>query len=462
MLLENHLFKKIFFIVVWILCLGTINSNITYIINLNTFDYKFSVNNLFILINTFRFFTPFILLPIILTFILKNKIKFDKIILIYLCYAIWQLIALFINTIVEENNRDFLVLIDHLQIAIALISLIIISQITSKIDLRLYKSLLITSLLIIFIVCFYFFSKIIINFNFYESSYFYVSSTLIPETQFMLQSKPRITGLARMTFLILTFLFFLFISKNLNKKISVLIFIGMFICNLIIWGAQSRGSLFGLLALITIYLFCIKDKFIRKIFLSILIFALPIISYESTLLLVKKNPQVEVDSAKVDSAKVDNRILNSNQTHDVNTLTSGRIAIWKRSLEIIKSKNIILGLGPQADRLILSEDVGWGKKQILDNNASNIFVYSYLSSGIVGIILILSIYLKIFKRILKENFYFKKLNKKNYFFNTGIVGILYLLTRGMFENSISLFSIDSCFFLIFYFLTKEKYFNQNT
>jgi O-antigen ligase len=119
-------------------------------------------------------------------------------------------------------------------------------------------------------------------------------------------------------------------------------------------------------------------------------------------------------------------------------------------------------LGPQSDRLILGKETGLQSWQILDNNSSNVIIYSYLSAGIVGLVLILLIYFKITTKILKQNINLKKLNKKNFYFNTAIAGILFLLTRGLFENGISLFNLDSCFFVIFYFLIKKRYFNHST
>jgi O-antigen ligase len=64
-----------------------------------------------------------------------------------------------------------------------------------------------------------------------------------------------------------------------------------------------------------------------------------------------------------------------------NTSTSGRIEIWKTSLKIIKEKKIILGYGPQADRLLLSKHQGKtilnNRIPIYDNNSSNALIYSY-------------------------------------------------------------------------------------
>jgi len=115
---------------------------------------------------------------------------------------------------------------------------------------------------------------------------------------------------------------------------------------------------------------------------------------------------------------------------------SGRLGLWKKSIKPI-ANNLILGYGPQADRILISE------------NVSNIFLYSLLCGGIAALIIILFIIINILNNILYLVF-IKKIffNKKNIIVNSSIFFIIFLLFRSLFENSFAVFGIDFMIFII--------------
>jgi O-antigen ligase len=148
----------------------------------------------------------------------------------------------------------------------------------------------------------------------------------------------------------------------------------------------------------------------------------------------------------------------------VDKMTSGRSIIWKRAIEIIKEEKIILGYGPQADRYIFTKDLKLGvnnqkyHENVLfwDSNVSNAFIYSYLCGGFVGLCLLIIIYFLAIKEIyiaikIEKNFFNNSL-----LYNFSFITLIYLSLRGLFENSIALFSLDFCIYIVTYFIVKEN------
>ena len=130
------------------------------------------------------------------------------------------------------------------------------------------------------------------------------------------------------------------------------------------------------------------------------------------------------------------RLVSNNSRWKTPNETSGRIKIWKKSINLIK-KNILFGNGPQSDR------------NLLNQNASNIFIYVLLCGGvfsltflIIYLLFLLVEYLKLINQIS-----FKKLNN-DYLFIFSNLCIFFFLFRGLVENSFSLYGIDMFFFLI--------------
>jgi hypothetical protein len=134
---------------------------------------------------------------------------------------------------------------------------------------------------------------------------------------------------------------------------------------------------------------------------------------------------------------------------------------------MINEKKIILGYGPQADRFLLNifaiknsnRNVFYdkhGNPIAYDNNVSNSLLYAYLCGGVIGIFLLLAIYL-IAIAVAAKNIFIKKnfTYNNNLWVNFSTVVIMYLVFRGIFENSFSVFGIDYILFILAYLTSKN-------
>lgn len=146
--------------------------------------------------------------------------------------------------------------------------------------------------------------------------------------------------------------------------------------------------------------------------------------------------------------------------HPTAGYTSGRIAIWERIFTLYDYKRVF-GLGAQGDRQIL---IGEESTFILSSNASNLIIYSFISSGYFGVISIFLICLILSLKILK--FFFKNNNlfsESNFLRIVGSSLLIFLLIRSLVENSFGVFSIDSLLFInaVLLFFSKFNLMNKN-
>ena len=120
---------------------------------------------------------------------------------------------------------------------------------------------------------------------------------------------------------------------------------------------------------------------------------------------------------------------------------SGRFEDWQSIIN--KNNNIFFGNGVMGDRYLINQ------------SASNYFIYLYASSGLIGLFLGIIFYLKALIISLKTIFITKLIiNKKSYkkIISCGLV--LFFLYRGLAETSFALFGIDFIvFFLCYFYLT---------
>ena len=101
------------------------------------------------------------------------------------------------------------------------------------------------------------------------------------------------------------------------------------------------------------------------------------------------NKQPEKKSlVKIQDKIQDRRIVHSH--------SSGRLELWNKTLQIVK-ENYFLGFGPQADRIILNQ------------NVSGIFFYALITGGALSFVSLISMMLLILIRIIK------KILRKKYF-----------------------------------------------
>jgi O-antigen ligase len=260
---------------------------------------------------------------------------------------------------------------------------------------------------------------------------------------------PRSTGISRTFGLINIFIFVYLIF--VKKKNNYLFYFISIIYTSLIWLLQSRGSILIFFTTTILIIYLAKKIYLKKkILLVLILLFLPIVLSEAFLLLGKnftnsngtffslnknltlnKNPNLKKEL-------LENRVLSDHSS-------SGRIEIWNEALKLFE-KDKVFGYGPQGDRFIFK---GSEVKDRFYNNSSNALIYSLLSGGYFGILVMFLIYLNIIFKIyicLKKLKIFDNYNQIT--LKLSVCYIIFFLIRSLFENSFSLFSIDFMIFIV--------------
>lgn len=462
-----HINQKNIFLLIWCLILSSINSYSTDFIFNHYFDFKINIQNIYFLIELIRFTLPFLIFVYLFIVFLLNKRAKDKFFYIFFCYAIWQLI------IGNFSSEEGIKLNDY-QITISFFCVLLIFHISY---IKNYNDLLIKFfyifILFISLISLYFTITLYKEFiNDPQTYYFYLTKTLAIEGRSFGQVNPRITGLGRILLIIFYFLFYFTFTKN-HKTINQIFYILiMFFLTMTIYASQTRLNFVGIFISLIIYIFLINQNLLKKFLFIFLIFILPIISFE--FILKKKNILLNEKSYNSleksnDSSDTEKKIykegIDAYRFSNTDIGTSGRTAIWRNLLNIIISKRILFGNGPQSDRILLSEyyknnytQHGYENDLLFGTNSSNAIIYSFLCGGVIGLLFLLNIYYLVFKKIFNFYSYKKKKTIKLKFFDYFFITTLcFLFIRSLFENSFALFGIDFCLLcLSFYIFSNNK------
>jgi O-antigen ligase len=436
-------------LVFWIGCLFSINSSIV--------NDGLEVINFYYFFNYLRAYWPIIIFFVLLiTFIVKPKKKINLFLLSYFIYAFWQIIALLIC------SKEYALDLSRIHIVTSLLTTLLIIYYINYFNQINLKKLLFISIFFIILICVFFYSKIFYDFLTNKLvDYLYWSPSLEAEASTLSQTNPRITGLSRMMVLILYFVFYFSIIKK-----KYFLFLLLIIVNFLIYGSQSRGAFVGVILLYLTYIFFFKEEKIRKFIIVIATLLLPIILYESTLKVKdylnkkseinisinKKNRFLDTRVNDADALSTGRRFLDS-RVNEADALSTGRLTIWSRTLKIIDQDKNFIGIGPQADRILLKKEklnINPAERHFWDNNVSNGILYSFLSGGVVSLAFFLLIYFLIFFEIYKSIFLKKIYLKKNPYINFSIMTLVFLSLRSFFENSYAVFGVDSLFVCISY------------
>ena len=239
---------------------------------------------------------------------------------------------------------------------------------------------------------------------------------------------PRPTGLSRsflITFIILYFL------KTKSKNILIFKRILEILCIFFILMLSSRTTSFLLLIfIITSFIFLKKNKKeILKDILYYIIFPIILIFLFlnlKILILEKINFQ---NSTLIDQLRI--YPTSNTPAGKVTDFSSGRFNDWNEIIK--KNENVIFGNGVMGDRILISQ------------SASNGILYTYASSGLVGVFLLSLISFTIIFNAIK--IFFLKTYKNENLVNISAILIIIIFLRSILENSYTLFGID---FLIFF------------
>ena len=462
-------------ILIWLINLFSINTGFYSVKN---FYYKFNLNQetLINFLNTIRWFGPILVLPILIKLFLNNAKTelFSKVIIFW---SIFQLIYIFFLErdvkILEINSPQ---VIDSFNLIInSLLTIFLFKFLENKYekDISIFFYILI---FFIFLVSAYFFYKIL-YFSFVDLKFtFYHNEALIPGKQYFGQPVPRITGLSRMLIILFIFLFFFKDIKDRKLGNKLLLNFILIFLSFLIFSSQTRGALVGIFVFTLVYFLFLKINLNKKIFNSVLIILIPFVlsllisqtefqknfsnsnrfadTFISISNLLNNENNNNNHASKIETEIETNKNIKK-ETYNY-TISSGRIEIWKTSINLIVQNKKYLGYGPQGDRYTLSVVAKDFNEASWQNNASNAVIYSIMSSGIIGLICLLLIYFSLSKILLKAIRFNSNFQNQDYLFYSSFTIILFISVRSLFENSFTVFGIDYCLIVSSYFLLKSK------
>ncbi len=245
---------------------------------------------------------------------------------------------------------------------------------------------------------------------------------------------PRPTGLSRTSLIILIF----FSVTNLREKnnfwnsLILVLTISMIIL------LSSRLIIFLLSIFIIFYLFyfqIFKKKKFLIFFKNFIIYPFILIFFFNAFLNFYSNYSLDKNIIKLNI--FENRLIKRNfpkfedqeyiNKNAFQHFTSDRSEDWKNILK--KNNRMIIGNGVMGDRFLI------------DQTASNILIYSYASSGLIGVILMIIICFSIFIHTINLILKRKKILENPYILASCLI-IICLLFRSILETSFGVFGID--------------------
>ena len=439
-----RLFKLKFFTIVLLFAIwGSLDSNIVSLLSIFS-----SSSILFVkLFSILRALSPYVIFIIFICFFYKrlsfrtNSRNLNFILIILVLNFLIQLIASFVyqeNTLLINSN-------------LILLSIISLTFFVFEFNLNNSKKILIFSWVVLFFI-FMWFSAIMFLWYFSDKNtvanlyHGWPSSFQIIEN--LTENIPRSSGIGRSA-LILSIPIML--GLLIRKKINILLYFFYNYSFFIILSTQSRMVLLGLflfICVIIFYLKTLKQESILKIKKICLIILIPIIF--SLLMISIKSLQLDNNNnniLKINSVSDYSKDFNAKKflrPSDPESFTSNRYDDWKEILK--KNNNIFLGNGIMGDRWIINQ------------TASNLILYNYASSGIVGVFLFALLMLRSFFICSKITFlHEKKINKHNYILLSACYIQYFLMGRSLIETSFAVFGIDFLIFFAAYFFTEEYY-----
>jgi hypothetical protein len=416
------------------------------------------------LINSLRVYMPLFLTFFLLLIISSQYLKFFNhykenslaIVNLFIIYFLFQIIGLYQNSLSQFNIENLYLII----LGFCTIEILIINQFLNK-NINL-KYFIYSAIILCFLSSSYFFFSNFLNHSYYSlQDIFYVKIRgyydINLDKKFFLETiVPRSTGISRTFGLINIFIIVYLIF--IKKKNNYLFYFISFIYTSLIWLLQSRGSILIFFTTTILIIYLAKKIYLKKkILIIFFLLFLPIILSEAILILGKNFSNSNFVNSNKNLMNEQSKNLNLNgqskglidEIFENRTLsdhtTSGRIEIWNEALKLFE-KNKVFGYGPQGDRFILK---GSEVKDKFYNNSSNALIYSLLSGGYFGILVMFLIYLNIIFKIyicLKKLKIFDNYNQIT--LKLSVCYIIFFLIRSLFENSFSLFSIDFMIFIV--------------
>ena len=434
--LQNNIILKIILIFSFFSSWMSLSSSI------NDLNFKFDFEEQNLIYETINFLRTFfnILCFIILSYfcvklldkkIFKNYFNFC---LILLFYYLSQIPGLFLTL----NN------VENLYLIMSSLNVILIFLLVDKVfeykemKLFIYISVLILSVLLIL--------------TFTNNLYEYLSGKRIlfygNPLNILDRSPIRSSGAGRLSLVILIF-FTLTLRNQYNKNKIDVFFISFLSTTILLY--QSRTNIVLWAIFILIYLVYSNNYSLKRNLENLLAFIIfPII-------LIYFLPHLKVLISNI--AQNQNHFLNSfliNAGFQTNELgattqdlirkmhlhTSGRFEDWYNLFQNFDfNNNLFFGYGSQGDRFLI------------DQSASNGFIYSFVSSGIIGFFFYIIFLVSLFILLIKYFFY--EIKKDQLSFSCVII-ILIFLIRSLVESSFAVFGVDFILILMSASIIKKK------
>ena len=432
----------------------------------------------------FKYYFNFIrsILPylIFVYFIIKFKSYLATIFkkdLFYICfflYGVIQIIGLFFSM-----NYFY----EHYWVICLFSILIFFRKIQDKENSDLANLIFLANISIIFVI-FSFFASIALKENFLSYNLLYHSKSFTYELAG--EYFPRSSGVSRMALILFFFFNALYFANVFKKKVQLLILSTNGLIIFIIFLLQSRAViLFFLISYLIINLVFKFDNFKQRLIFYLLTLVVPVVLFFSYP--ISKNYFIEKldikkenfygEPADKNNLMRDDFFLKENKlnlSENIASISNNRVLAWNYLLQIFldgelkkkmkdkvlmygyepKEKYIdgyarfIFGLGPQADRHLMQlkkNKKGLAKSSIgpFGAHASNIFIYSLICGGFLSFLIFIILNLFILLKILEVIKYRNEVDLfKNYKLISSIFIILFLMYRGLIENSYGVFGVD--------------------
>jgi hypothetical protein len=272
-----------------------------------------------------------------------------------------------------------------------------------------------SNLIIFFLIFFYFFLTYVRYYLLFDDNFYILWGSINNN-----QSVPRPTGMARLSLILSSFFFCIYFLPK--KKFLFLIFF-----NYSIFAFQSRVVIFALL-FITLIFILIKERYsiVKTFKYLILILIIPLII---SLFIDFSKKKILFNNSITSNKFINLRLLDSEINS--NNFSSSRLRDWKNILKNF-DKQKVFGYGIHGDRILINQ------------TASNGFLYSLVSGGYLAtfiycIIFIYSLFLTNLA-LLRVKF-----DKYSWFASSMVI---FFLIRSLVENSFAIVSFD---FVIFFF-----------
>jgi hypothetical protein len=469
--INKSLLEKIFLIGSFFYIVSAINNPFTEINFL-------SINSS---ITTLRGVAPYIMMPIIIVYLLfiNRNLKLEWIYSLFLIY----LFGLFVGYLVipfgfssHINNQDQIYWLTCNFTAFLYFYTIRDNRNFNILILKLFVFVIsIISIKFIFDVYIEFFQ--FVNYQQRVINFFYNIHSMSPNRLFLEQPVPRSSGLSRMAIILFLFLYIqLIFVKNEKYKTILYLFIIAFLA-FTLFNLQNRISIFYILILILFtFFFKISNLSLKKKIIYILcIFIIPFFIHlniqQATLASIKIYKNLITDKVQIIVSEKTEKIENTENTEKTKKIeeneekikdkeksviltglkkqrlfiksSTGRKELWDRTINLFFMNNLI-GYGPQADRVLL------------DENVSSLYFYSILCGGIISFFSIIIMTIILFLKSLKLIFVKKIFSSTEKFTCLSLLFIGYLYLRTVVEISFGVFSIDMILFFLTYNILRNS------